>query len=130
VDFTDWCSIGIGKIELLESIQRCGSLSKAARDLGMSYRRAWLLVDSMNCEFNVPLVSAAAGGSGGGGAALTPLGKQLVQAYRKLEGKLALVVGQQMRVIARHVSPQDQRRPNRGGGFSQSIAKPLAPRTS
>src|SRR5215469_12541819 len=85
VDFYDRCSVGVGKVRLLEAIERSGSLSQAARDIGMSYRRAWLLIDSMNAEFDTPVISATVGGTGGGGAKLTTFGKELVQAYRRLE---------------------------------------------
>ncbi len=127
VDFTEWCSIGIGKIELLEAIQRDGSLSQAARAIGMSYRRAWLLVNSMNCAFKTPLVSATTGGIGGGGAVLTIFGEQLVQTYRALELQLAALTERQMRAIARRVTPQDQRDHRHDVALRQSIAKPLLP---
>ncbi|MGH8200680.1 MAG: winged helix-turn-helix domain-containing protein [Steroidobacteraceae bacterium] len=64
IDFHDRCSVGIGKITLLEAIARTGSLSQAARVIGMSYRRAWLLIDSMNADFDTPVISATVGGSG------------------------------------------------------------------
>lgn len=129
VDFTEWCSIGIGKIELLEAIQASGSLSQAARNIGMSYRRAWLLVNSLNCEFKTPLVSATTGGIGGGGAVLTPFGEQLVRTYRSLEQKLTALTEQHMRVVARNVTSQDQRTDKRSVAFRQSIAKSLLPQS-
>ncbi len=127
VDFEDRCSVGVGKIELLEAIQRDGSLSAAARSIGMSYRRAWLLINSMNCEFDTPLVCATTGGSGGGGAVLTPFGRQLVQTYRGLEEKLSALTVRQMRGIAQHVA--STQRCGRGGNSvpRQSIAKSLPP---
>lgn len=96
LDFSEHCALGPGKIELLTAIARTGSLSQAARDMSMSYRRAWLLMDSLNKGFTVPVVSASTGGSGGGGARLTALGEQLVDAYLALEKKLNAVVKQQM----------------------------------
>ena len=69
-------AIGPGKAELLERIIDTGSISAASRQMGMSYRRAWLLVDTMNQCFSSPLIETAAGGSGGGGARITPLGEQ------------------------------------------------------
>jgi molybdate transport system regulatory protein len=89
VDFSPESSIGPGKIELLEEIERAGSLSKAARDLGMSYRRAWLLLDSLNSSFVEPVAVTRAGGyGGGGGVTLTRLGKELIRVYRAFDKEL------------------------------------------
>lgn len=78
-------AIGPGKVDLLEAIAATGSISAAARQLGMSYRRAWLLVDEMNRALVSPAVTTAAGGVQGGGTALSPLGEQLVLHYRAVE---------------------------------------------
>jgi molybdate transport system regulatory protein len=88
VDFNGVCSVGIGKIELLEGIATSGSLSQAARAMGMSYRRAWLLLADLNESFDRPVATTMTGGSGGGGAVLTPLGKRLIAGYRRLESDL------------------------------------------
>ncbi len=88
VDFGSQCSIGVGKIELLEEIARTGSLSKAARAMNMSYRRAWLLLADLNASFRHVVVETKTGGSGGGGAVLTPLGERLIEGYRKLESAM------------------------------------------
>lgn len=85
VDFGPHCSVGIGKIEILEEIIRTGSLSEAARHMKMSYRRAWLLLEDMNLSFNYPVARASVGGRGGGGVIVTPFGKRLVTGYRQLE---------------------------------------------
>jgi molybdate transport system regulatory protein len=85
IDFTAGCSVGPGKIALLEGIARTGSLSAAARSLGMSYRRAWLLLHSVNDAFHEPSVELSVGGKDGGGARLTPFGDSLVEAYRAFE---------------------------------------------
>jgi molybdate transport system regulatory protein len=77
--------IGPGKIALLESIQATGSISAAARKLGMSYRRAWLLVEEINESLQEPAVTAATGGRQGGGAVLTPSGERVVELYRSIE---------------------------------------------
>jgi molybdate transport system regulatory protein len=77
--------VGPGKIALLEAIQRTGSLSQAARDLGMSYRRGWLLLSSLNASFREPVVVTATGGRGGGGARITTFGKDLIGRYRSFE---------------------------------------------
>ncbi len=105
VDFSDSCSIGPGKITLLESIDRTGSLSAAARALGMSYRRAWLLVESLNTSFRRPVAALSTGGKGGGGAALTPFGTTLVAAYRKFEGELARRARAAFAGVARDAKP-------------------------
>src|SRR6478735_7544538 len=68
----DDIAVGPGKVDLLEAIDATGSISAAARSLGMSYRRAWLLVDTMNRCFRAPVVAAEAGGKRGGGTHLTP----------------------------------------------------------
>lgn len=114
IDFHDRCWLGIGKITLLEAIARTGSLSQAARVIGMSYRRAWLLIDSMNADFDTPVVSATVGGSGGGGAKLTPFGHELIRAYRKLEARLTSLAAQHMRGAAGHVAGTRGR--SSGGG--------------
>ena len=85
VDFATLRCVGPGKIALLEAIHRTGSLSQAARDLGMSYRRGWQLLWSINSSFRVPIVITAKGGRGGGGARVTPLGKELISCYRAFE---------------------------------------------
>jgi molybdate transport system regulatory protein len=84
VDFGSDRAIGPGKIRLLETIRDTGSISRAGRQLGMSYRRAWLLVDDMNRCFREPVVTAQPGGKEGGGAALTEFGEDLVRGYRAI----------------------------------------------
>jgi molybdate transport system regulatory protein len=85
IDFSGTCSIGPGKIGLLEGIERTGSLSAAARALGMSYRRAWLLLHSTNEGFSEPVVELSVGGKDGGGTRLTDFGRQLVANYRRFD---------------------------------------------
>jgi molybdate transport system regulatory protein len=77
--------IGPGKAALLESIQSTGSISAAARAMGMDYKRAWVLIESINQAFTTPAVTRSVGGRGGGSASLTALGEDLLQRYRKLE---------------------------------------------
>lgn len=84
--------MGPGKADLLEAIDQTGSISAAGRALGMSYRRAWLLVDSMNRCFRDRLVDTTAGGGQARGARLTPTGCDVLARYRALEGRLASVV--------------------------------------
>jgi molybdate transport system regulatory protein len=78
-------ALGPGKIRLLEAIDKTGSISQAGRSLGMSYRRAWLLVDDMSNSFRDPVIDARQGGACGGGTTLAPLGKKLVERYRAIE---------------------------------------------
>jgi molybdate transport system regulatory protein len=78
-------AIGPGKAALLEAIDRTGSISAAGRELGLSYRRAWLLADVMNRSWAEPLITTAKGGSHGGGACLTALGHEVLTLYRDLE---------------------------------------------
>lgn len=78
-------AIGPGKAELLEAIRDEGSIAAAGRRMQMSYQRAHDLVSALNEDFREPLVTTAMGGSGGGGARLTPLGEQVLHAYREAE---------------------------------------------
>ncbi len=78
-------AVGPGKVALLGAIEKTGSISAAARDLGMSYRRAWLLIDTMNRCFREPVVATASGGKGGGGAHVTQTGKDVLHRYRAME---------------------------------------------
>jgi molybdate transport system regulatory protein len=89
IDFGAERALGPGKIRLLEAIGKAGSISRAGRALGMSYRRAWLLVDDMNRSFRAPVVATQPGGVKGGGAALTPFGLQLIENYRAIEAQAA-----------------------------------------
>lgn len=104
IDFAEACSVGAGKIDLLEAIGRFGSLSEAARQMSMSYRRAWLLIDSLNRDFDLPVASTSVGGSGGGGAVLTPFGQQLIEAYRGLEAGVQALAARQLSDVAAHVA--------------------------
>jgi molybdate transport system regulatory protein len=85
IDFDQDRAIGPGKIKLLELIDSLGSIAAAGRQMGMSYRRAWLLVDSVNRCFRQPVVASQAGGAHGGGASLTELGHMVVGHYRAVE---------------------------------------------
>lgn len=80
--------LGPGKAQLLEGIARLGSISAAGREMGMSYKRAWSLVEEMNAAFASPLVDSSRGGAGGGGAVVTRQGQQMLVHYRALESLL------------------------------------------
>ncbi len=83
--FGESVALGPGKVELLERIAAEGSISAAGREMNMSYRRAWTLVDELNATFSRPLVETQPGGRNGGGAVLTPLGHAVIRDYRALE---------------------------------------------
>ena len=85
VDFGAFGYLGPGKIALMELISKHGSIAAAGKEMGMSYRRAWLLVDEINQIFREPLVEKQTGGSGGGGAQLTELGREVIGRYRAIE---------------------------------------------
>jgi molybdate transport system regulatory protein len=100
LDFADG-RVGPGKITLLEAIQREGSISAAARALGMSYRRAWELVAELNETFPVPVVERVTGGSGGGGARLTELGEALLVGFREIEAAASRAAAAHLRRLAK-----------------------------
>jgi molybdate transport system regulatory protein len=89
IDFGDASAVGPGKIALLERMRDTGSLSQAARELKMSYRRAWQLLESLNTSFRDPVIVTSVGGKGGGGSAITELGIALIAAYRAFEQEVA-----------------------------------------
>ena len=94
-------AIGPGKIALLEQIGRGGSLSQAARELGMSYRRAWQLLDSLNHCFRERVAVTAKGGRRGGGATLTAFGRQLIRTYRDFDADVQARAARHFRLIFR-----------------------------
>lgn len=102
IDFGPDEAIGPGKIALLEHIDRSGSISQAARDLGMSYRRGWQLAASLNGSFEEALITASPGGRRGGGAILTPLGHEVVKAYRAFESDVQKRAARHFMPLARH----------------------------
>jgi len=88
--FGDDEMIGPGKAELLERIDRCGSIAAAGREMGMSYKRAWQLIGTLNAMFRDPLVDSTRGGPGGGGAVLTESGREILGLYRAFEAEAAV----------------------------------------
>jgi len=91
--------MGPGKADLLEAIGRAGSISAAARQMGMSYKRAWDLVDTMNRCFRQPLVATTTGGSHGGGAHVTEFGRTVLHRYRDMECKANESVSTELREL-------------------------------
>ncbi|HUH93709.1 MAG TPA: LysR family transcriptional regulator [Casimicrobiaceae bacterium] len=94
-------AVGPGKIDLLEAIAETGSITAAARSLGMSYRRAWLLVDTMNRCFKRPVVEAESGGRRGGGTRLTATGAEALRRYRRVEQLASGAASAELRALAR-----------------------------
>ena len=104
--FESGARIGPGKARLLESIRDTGSISAAAREMGMSYKRAWLLLDSINQAFIEPVVMAATGGSGGGGATLTPFGAEVLERYRRMQDQANRNARDDLAALARRARPE------------------------
>ena len=94
-------AMGPGKADLLEAIEQTGSISAAARSLGMSYRRAWLLVDTMNQSFKSPVVETLTGGQRGGGARVTELGHDVLARYLAMDAKAAASVRKDLAAFSR-----------------------------
>jgi molybdate transport system regulatory protein len=93
--------LGPGKAQLLQGIKETGSISAAGRRMGMSYKRAWYLVEALNSHFDVAMVEASKGGKTGGGAKLTPLGTEVLDAYREMEEAAARAVAPVLRRLRR-----------------------------
>lgn len=99
IDFGIHGALGPGKVRLLELIDRLGSIATAGREMGMSYRRAWLLVDSINQAFRETVVEAQRGGKEGGGAGLTAFGREVVRRFREIETDAAEAVDRHLRAF-------------------------------
>jgi molybdate transport system regulatory protein len=103
IDFSECSNLGPGKIALLEGIRIYRSVSETARQMGLSYRRAWLLLDSLNKTFELPATEHSVGGRGGGGAEVTDFGILLIERYREVERKLKEVAGEELKEIRSRV---------------------------
>lgn len=101
LDLASGDRIGPGKIALLEAIKSTGSISGAARKIGMSYRRAWLLVEEINGSLRSPAVEAATGGKQGGGASVTDVGERIIEIYRSIQNIAASSVKSECREMER-----------------------------
>jgi len=104
VDFGPYGALGPGKIKLLELIERHGSITAAGKNMDMSYRRAWLLVNSINEMFDEPAVAKQHGGSGGGNAVLTKFGQKLVAHYRDMEREAQAAVSPRLRALQKSLA--------------------------
>ena len=101
-------AIGPGKADLLEAIRDTGSISAAGRKLGMSYRRAWLLVDELNQHLGAPVIDAVTGGAKGGGAALTRTGEEVLTRYRAMEAACRVAIAGDVQAL-RNLIKRNQR---------------------
>lgn len=102
-------ALGPGKAQLLETIRSTGSISAASRAMGMSYKRAWQMVESMNRCFREPLVAAAKGGSHGGGTRLTATGEEVLTRYRRMEALAASALADELDALKQLVAPSRSR---------------------
>lgn len=99
--------LGPGKADLLQGIHETGSIAAAGRQMKMSYKRAWMLVETLNASFHEPLVTATRGGKSRGGATLTDLGQEILSAYRAIEAKATAATEPEFaRLRALAVSPK------------------------
>jgi molybdate transport system regulatory protein len=103
LDFGVGRRLGPGKVALLDAIDATGSITAAATAMGMSYRRAWLLLDATNAMFRTPVTETAHGGRRGGGARLTPFGHEVVTRYRAVEAALREALKRDVRFFERHL---------------------------
>ncbi|HUL18646.1 MAG TPA: LysR family transcriptional regulator [Steroidobacteraceae bacterium] len=124
VDVGAELGIGPGKIALLEHIGESGSLSQAARALGMSYRRAWQLLNSLNACLQEPVTRAKKGGEHGGGSSLTAFGRELIRVYRRFEADTQRRGARAFRAVGARV--RHTRRPR--GAVAGAAGRPLSER--
>lgn len=117
-------TFGPGKIELLRKVGEGHSISSAARALGLTYKRAWTLIDTLNRGFGRPVVQTSSGGKGGGGARLTPLGEELVARYLALETAGERALEAELTALAELASPAVPADPDRS---SQCAGSPIDP---
>ena len=106
----DFPAMGPGKAALIAHIERTGSISAAARAMGMSYRRAWELVDALNSSFVEPVVVTAVGGKRGGGAQVTAFGQRLVKRYHEMEGKASAAIAADLKGFLAHLRKPAKRK--------------------
>jgi len=103
-------AMGPGRAELIERIDRTGSISAAAREMGMSYRRAWQLVEALNAAYRERLILTTVGGNRGGGARVTAFGRRLAAEFRAMEVKASRAIAGDLRRFATHLRKSKPRR--------------------
>jgi molybdate transport system regulatory protein len=119
IDFSDSSYLGPGKVELMEAIKTHGSISAAGRAMKLSYRRAWLLLESLNDSFIEPVTINTIGGTRGGGAELTAFGELLILRYREVERRFGEIANTYLKDI------QSQIKPCRSGSRRMPVTKKL-----
>jgi molybdate transport system regulatory protein len=98
--------LGPGKIHLLAAVRDHGSISAAARSMGMAYRHAWELIDELNRCFATPVVAATTGGKEGGGAKITPWGEELIERFQAMERATGRAVRAELDAIDARLAPR------------------------
>ena len=118
VHLGDEHSLGPGKVQLLETVRELGSITAAARSMGMAYRHAWDLIDDLERCFRRPVVETASGGRAGGGARLTPFGAEVIRRFRAMERAANAGMAKELRALEAELRParRPTRRPRRPGG--------------
>ncbi len=99
--------LGPGKAQLIALIETHGSISAACQSMGMSYRRAWMLVDELNTMFAEPVVAKQAGGKSGGGASLTEFGQELLARYRGMDTKARAAMAEDLAWLAANAAKEE-----------------------
>jgi molybdate transport system regulatory protein len=94
--------LGPGKADLLDAVDRTGSISAAAREMNMSYKRAWMLIDEMNRHLDHPVVDATFGGKAGGGTSLTEFGREVRDRFRRIEDSACAAIAEDMAWLETH----------------------------
>ena len=130
VDLPGRGAIGPGKIKLLELVAQSGSISAAGRAMNMSYRRAWMLVDSLNRCFRAAVVETQLGGTRGGGAVLSALGRDVIRWYRAIERAATNAGARQLAALDAVQAPSKPRRAGgrRGAKTASRRRSPAMPR--
>lgn len=123
-------AMGPGKARLVATIDATGSISGAARAMGMSYRRAWQLVEALNESFSQPVVLTATGGRRGGGAVVTATGKRLVKLYRAMESKASSAISGDLRRFSKHLRKSTGGRGERRTGRVRPSGPASGPRAT
>ena len=110
VTFTDKFYLGPGRADLLEGIAETGSISAAGKRMGMSYKRAWSLVQALNEGFGRSLIETSRGGAAQGGAALTPLGAEVLQRYRQMQAATRQAIAEDVTALAALMTDMSQKK--------------------